>query len=56
MPSTDRAVGLATPARPAPPSRTGPAMKAVAVMPGKPNSMHLAELPKALGSCLHGRG
>jgi threonine dehydrogenase-like Zn-dependent dehydrogenase len=46
MPSTDRAVGLATPARPAPPSRTAPAMKAVAVMPGKPNSMHLAELPK----------
>ena len=46
MPSSDRAGAAATsPARPS--STTGPAMmKAVAVFPGRPNSMHLAELRK----------
>jgi threonine dehydrogenase-like Zn-dependent dehydrogenase len=46
MPSSDHAgAAVTTPARPA--SSTGPAlMKAVAVFPGTPNSMHLAELPK----------
>jgi threonine dehydrogenase-like Zn-dependent dehydrogenase len=46
MPSSDRAgAALTIPARTSTP--TGPTpMKAVAVFPGTPNSMHLAELPK----------
>ena len=47
MPSTDRG-GAATAATPAPPAPKAEAtmMKAVAVFPGTPNSMHLAQLAK----------
>jgi threonine dehydrogenase-like Zn-dependent dehydrogenase len=37
---------LATPNTPAPQGRCAPAMKAVAVIPGKPDSMHLREVPR----------
>jgi len=37
---------LVTPNRPAPQGRSAPAMKAVAVIPGKPDSMHLREVPR----------
>jgi glucose 1-dehydrogenase len=40
------AAALATPNRPAPQGRSAPAMKAVAVIPGKPDSMHLREVPR----------
>ena len=48
MPSTDRGgAGTATAVRPVSPVKSGPAMmKAIAVLPGKPNSMHLGQLPK----------
>jgi threonine dehydrogenase-like Zn-dependent dehydrogenase len=48
MPSTDSA-GAATlpaPARSAPPGKVEQLMKAIAVFPGKANSIHLADLPK----------
>ena len=51
MPSTDRTAGGAVstaqraPATPRPGAETT-MMKAVAVRPGVPNSMHLAQLPK----------
>jgi threonine dehydrogenase-like Zn-dependent dehydrogenase len=60
MRSTDRggAAGVATANRseaPAQPQQT--MMKAVAVFPGKPNSMHLAQLPKpSLNEVADGRG
>jgi threonine dehydrogenase-like Zn-dependent dehydrogenase len=58
MPSTDRggAATAATPARPA--SKTeATMMKAVAVFPGTPNSMHLAQLAKpAVSEVPDGRG
>ena len=59
MPSTDRgATGLAATKRPevaAKPEQT--TMKAVAVFPGKPNSMHLGQLPKpSLSEVPDGRG
>ena len=37
---------LATPNTSAPQGRSAPAMKAVAVIPGKPDSMHLREVPR----------
>src|SRR6185295_18795115 len=48
MPSTDRGgVGVATAVRADGAARPSAAMmKAVAVFPGKPNSMHLGRLPK----------
>src|SRR5438552_4484713 len=51
MPSTDRAGGAAVSAAQRAPAAAKPGaeatlMKAVAVRPGVPNSMHLAELPK----------
>jgi len=64
MPSTDRAgaaglaatgVGATKHAEPAEPEQT--MMKAVAVFPGKPNSMHLGRLPKpSLTEIPNGRG
>jgi threonine dehydrogenase-like Zn-dependent dehydrogenase len=60
MPSTDRGVaaGLATATRTesaAKPEQT--MMKAIAVFPGKPDSMHLAQLPKpSLSEVPNGRG
>ena len=59
MPSTDRGgAGLATAARAGSPAKTGPAaMKAIAVHPGKPDSMHLAQLPRpSLDDIPGGRG
>ncbi|HET9041357.1 MAG TPA: glucose 1-dehydrogenase [Gemmatimonadales bacterium] len=58
MPSTDRggAATAATPARPAPKAEAT-MMKAVAVFPGTPNSMHLAQLAKpAVSEVPDGRG
>jgi glucose 1-dehydrogenase len=47
MQSSDGATGLATPARPASPARNTPmTMQAIAVIPGKPDSMHLREMPR----------
>src|SRR5262245_65717616 len=47
MPSTDRGAAVATAARHVSPVRPASAMmKAIAVFPGKPNSMHLGQLPK----------
>ena len=47
MPSTDGATGLVSPSRPASPNRSAPmTMKAIAVIPGKPDSMHLREVPR----------
>jgi hypothetical protein len=47
MLSTDGATGLANPSRPASPNRSAPmTMKAIAVIPGKPDSMHLREVPR----------
>ena len=57
MPSPDAAVGLATPARPAPPSLAPATMKAIAVIPGRPDSMHLREIPRpTVGAVPGGRG
>ncbi len=59
MPSTDRGgVGVATAVRADSPAKPAPAMmKAIAVFPGKPNSMHLAQLPKpSLDDVPGGRG
>jgi len=59
MPSTDRGgTGLATPKRTEiPPQPEQAMMKAVAVFPGKPNSMHLGQLPKpSLDEVPDGRG
>src|ERR687895_2651701 len=51
------ATGLAAPARAASPAGTARPMKAIAVTPGKPNSMHLAELPRpAVDEIPAGRG
>jgi threonine dehydrogenase-like Zn-dependent dehydrogenase len=58
MPRTDRggAATAATPARPAPKAEAT-MMKAVAVFPGTPNSMHLAQLAKpAVSEVPDGRG
>jgi threonine dehydrogenase-like Zn-dependent dehydrogenase len=47
MQSSDGAAGLATPARPASPAKVAPTtMKAIAVIPGRPDSMHLREMPR----------
>lgn len=46
MPSLDPATGLTVPARVPSEPKSAPPMKAVAVLPGQPDSMHLAELPK----------
>jgi threonine dehydrogenase-like Zn-dependent dehydrogenase len=61
MPSIDHrgsTAGVATPApAPAAPRQAQPTMKAVAVFPGTPNSMHLAELPRpTLDEIPDGRG
>src|SRR5690242_10861154 len=59
MPSNDRGgAGVATAVRPETPVRSGPAlMTAIAVHPGKPDSMHLAQLPKpSLDDVPEGRG
>jgi threonine dehydrogenase-like Zn-dependent dehydrogenase len=58
MPTTDRAAAVANAPRDAasaPPERT--MMMAIAVFPGKPNSMHLARLPKpTIDDVPNGRG
>jgi len=46
MPSPEGAVALASPARPAPHSRAPATMKAIAVIPGRPDSMHLREIAR----------
>jgi threonine dehydrogenase-like Zn-dependent dehydrogenase len=60
MPSTDRggAAGVATASRNESSAKPQPtSMKAVAVFPGKPNSMHLAQLPKpSVDDVPNGRG
>src|SRR6266404_634793 len=62
MPSTDRAGGAAVSAAQRAPAAAKPGaeatlMKAVAVRPGVPNSMHLAELPKpSVSETPEGRG
>src|ERR1044071_3650673 len=59
MPSTDRGgAGVATAVRPESPAKAGPPlMKAIAVHPGTPDSMHLAQLPKpSLDEIPNGRG
>src|SRR5262245_7403969 len=60
MPSTDRggAAGLATAKRSEPAPKPGQTMmKAIAVFPGKPDSMHLGQLPKpSLDEVPNGRG
>jgi len=60
MPSTDRggATGVATAPRNESSAQPQPTMmKAVAVFPGKPNSMHLAQLPKpSVNDVPNGRG
>src|ERR1044071_3587280 len=59
MPSTDRGgAGVATAVRPESPAKAGPPlMKAIAVHPGTPDSMHLAQLPKpSLDEVPGGRG
>jgi threonine dehydrogenase-like Zn-dependent dehydrogenase len=60
MPSTDRggAAGVATASRNERSTKPQPtSMKAVAVFPGKPNSMHLAQLPKpSVDDVPNGRG
>ena len=57
MSSSDGAVAVATPAGPAP-TRAAPAtMKAIAVLPGTPDSMHLREVPRpTLDQVPGGRG
>jgi threonine dehydrogenase-like Zn-dependent dehydrogenase len=60
MPSTDRggAAGVASASRNEGPAKAQPTtMKAVSVFPGKPNSMHLAQLPKpSVNDIPNGRG
>jgi threonine dehydrogenase-like Zn-dependent dehydrogenase len=60
MPSTDRggAAGVATATRNEGSAKSQPTMmKAVAVLPGKPNSMHLGQLPKpSISDIPNGRG
>ncbi len=46
MPRLDPATGLTAPARVPSEPKSAPPMKAVAVLPGQPDSMHLAELAK----------
>ena len=47
MPSTDGAAVLASPSRPDMTNRRAPAtMKAIAVIPGQPDSMHLRDVPR----------
>ena len=48
MPSTDGATDLASPSRSASHKRSAPMamMKGIAVIPGKPDSMHLREIPR----------
>jgi threonine dehydrogenase-like Zn-dependent dehydrogenase len=46
MPSTDVAAVLASPSRSTSHDRGTPTMRAVAVIPGKPDSMHLREVPR----------
>ena len=46
MPNTDVAAVLAGPSRPASRDRGTPTMRAVAVIPGQPDSMHLREVPR----------
>ena len=57
MPSTDRGA-VATASRTESSAKPQPTlMKAVAVFPGKPNSMHLAQLPKpSINDIPNGRG
>jgi glucose 1-dehydrogenase len=46
MPNSDVAAVLAGPSRPASRDRGTPTMRAVAVIPGQPDSMHLREVPR----------
>ncbi len=57
MPSSDGATGLAAPARPSQSKNPTPTMKAIAVIPGKPDSMHLREMARpTLDEIAGGRG
>lgn len=58
MPSPDGAAALADMSRPERASRpSAPTMKAVAVLPGKPDSMHLREIPRPMVADVpNGRG